>query len=305
MTAGTGMPYLAVKQATVRWRMSTQRPETSEELASAPGQVSTRRRIAFQVVAAVVALWVVAVSIFGLTEVVLMWFPAETLAAITGEEEVSFPPHRAHFMAIGILAWTVVLSMAVQLRKPERRVAPMVLLAAAALGGTIVYGLSGTLSEWLVQDIAVVLVPISLVVFLHPSRHQLFTRPAFDRSLVRLALLAAVPWLVYIVDNAWTQFTNAAGDPHAEMEHWATAALMGVVIVVAAFLGSSDHPGWRLTGWIAAGGSVIFGVHSLVFPGLASALPGFWAGAAILWGIAFGAMIIRRGRGGEAAVVDV
>lgn len=285
--------------------MNTEGTEISEELAGAPGQVSKRRRIAFRVVAAVVALWLLAMGIFGLTEVVLMWLPAETLAALPGAEEVSFPLHRAHFMAIGIISWAVVLSMLVQLRKPERRVAPMVLLAAAVLGGTLFQGLSVTLSEWLTGEIAVKLVPVALVVVLHPSRDRLFSKPGFDRPLAGLAALAAAPWLVYIVENAWTQFTNAAGDSHAEMGHWATAALMGTVIVVAAFLGSSDHTGWRLTGWIAVGGSVIFGVHSLAFPGLASALPAFWAGAAILWGIGFGAMMIRREGGGEAAVVDV
>lgn len=270
--------------------------ETSQTSTAEPGGTSKRRRVTFRVVAAVVALWVLATNIFGLMEIIVMWLPTETVASMFEEETPFIDLHRAHFMAIGILAWAIVLSMLVQLRKPEHRVAPMLLLAAAALGATIVYGLSGTLSAWLIEEIAMVLVPIALVVLLHPSRDRLFSRPEFDRPLAGLALLAAVPWLVYIVDNAWTQFTNAAGDTHAEMEHWATAALMGIVIVAAAFLGSSDHPGRGLTAWIAVGGSVIFGVHSLVFPGLASSLPGIWAGAVILWGIGFGAMMIRRSR---------
>ncbi len=281
-----------------------QRPATSEELTSAPGQVSNRRRIAFRVVATLVALFILAQQIIGLLELVLMWLPGDTLSSMFDDDFSEIAVHRTHFMAVGIVAWGVVLSMLVQLRKPERRVAPMLLLAAVALGATIVFGLSGTLSEWLIEEIAVV-IPISLVVFLHPSRHQLFTRPDFDRPLAAMAALATAPWLVYIVDNARTQVTNTAGDPHAEMEHWAIAALMGITLSVAAFLGSSDHTGWRLTGWIAAGGSAIFGVHSLVFPGLASALPAAWAVAAILWGIAYGTMIIRRARGGETAMADV
>lgn len=282
--------------------MATGRADTLEDLATATDQPSKKRRIAFRVVATLVALFILAQQIFGLMELVVMWFPAEAVAGMF-EEEVSFIVlHRAHFMAIGIVAWAVVLSMLAQLRKPERRVAPMLLLAAVALGATFVYGLNGTLFEWLIEEIAVVVIPISLVVLLHPSRDRLFSRPAFDGPLVGLALLAAVPWLVYIVDNAWTQFANAAGDSHAEMEHWATAALMGIVIVVAAFLGSSDHPGRGLTAWIAVGGSVIFGVHSLAFSGLASALPAFWAVAAILWGIGYGAMNVRRSRTGATAV---
>lgn len=285
--------------------MATERTDTSGDLATATDQPPKKRRIAFRVVATLVALFILAQQVFGLMELVFMWFPAETVAGMF-EEDVSFIVlHRAHFMAIGIVAWAVVLSMLVQLRKPERRVAPMLLLAATALGSTFVYGLSGTLSQWLIEEIAVVVVPVSLVVLLHPSRDCLFTRPGFDRPLVGLALMAAVPWLVYIIDNARIQFTNAAGDPHAEMEHWATAALMGIVIVVAAFLGSSDHRGSGLTAGIAAGGSVIFGVHSLVFPGLASALPTIWAVLAILWGIGFGAVFIRRSRAGATRAVAV
>lgn len=279
--------------------MATGRIDTSEDLATAAEQPSKRRRIAFRVVATLVALFILAQQIFGLMELVLMWLPAETVAEMFEEETSFIVLHRAHFMAIGILAWAIVPSMLVQLRKPERRVAPMVLVVAIALGATIVYGLSGTLSEWLVEEIAMVVVPVTLVVLVHPSRDRLFSKPSFDRRLAGFAALAAAPWLVYIVDNAWTQFTNAAGDTHAEMEHWATAALMGIVIVVAAFLGSSDHPGRGLTAAIAVGGSVIFGAHSLVFPGLASSLPTFWAVLAILWGIGYGAMSIRRSRGGD------
>lgn len=285
--------------------MATGRTDASEDLATTAEGPSKRRRIAFGVVATLVALFILAQQIFGLMELVFMWFPAETVAEMFEEETSFIVLHRAHFMAIGVVAWAVVSSMLVQLRKPERRVAPMVLVVAIAIGATVVYGLSGTLNEWLIEEIAVVVVPISLVVFLHPSRDRLFSRPGFDRPLAGFAALAAAPWLVYIVDNAWTQVTNAAGDTHAEMEHWATAALMGIVIVVAAFLGSSDHPGRGLTAGIAVGGSVIFGVHSMVFPGLASSLPMFWAVLAILWGIGFGAMMIRREGGGEAAVVDV
>jgi len=276
--------------------MATGRIDTSEDLATAAEGPSKKRRIAFGVVATIVALFILAQQIFGLMELIFMWFPAETVAEMFEEETSFIALHRAHFMAVGIIAWAVVPSMLVQLRKPERRVAPMVLVVAIALGATIVYGLSGTLNEWLIEEIAVVVVPVTLVVLLHPSRDRLFSKPAFDRSLAGFAALAAAPWLVYIVDNAWTQFSDVAGDTHAEMEHWATAALMGIVIVVAAFLGSSDHPGRGLTAAIAVGGSVIFGTHSLVFPGLASSLPTFWAVLAILWGIGYGAMLIRRSR---------
>ncbi len=262
-------------------------------------QRSKAMRITSRVVIALVAVWLVPLWVFGMLELIFAWLPTETLAEILdgGESEASlFAIHRTHFMAIGILSWAVVLSILVQLRKPERRLAPMLLLVGAAIAGTIYFGLSGTLGEWLIEEIVFVLIPVGLAVLVHPARSQLFTKPTLDRSMAAMAGLASIPWLVFIVDNAWTQFQNVAGDTHAEMEHWGIAALMGTIIVLAAFLGSSDKAGWRLTGWIASGGSLVFGIHSLAFPGLASALPAFWAVGAIIWGIGFGAMIIRRGK---------
>lgn len=95
------------------------------------------------------------------------------------DEETSFVAlHGTHFMAAGVVAWAVVLSILVQLHRLERRVAPMLLAVGAALSGTIVYGLSGTLSEWLIEEIVMVVLPVSLVVFLHPSRDRLFTSPS-------------------------------------------------------------------------------------------------------------------------------
>lgn len=253
---------------------------------------SKTRRIGFRVVAWIAALWLLALNVFALLEIFLMWLSEDTLTSMFGEE---FPEiHRAHFMVIGIVAWAMILSIGVQLRKPERRVAPMLWLATSALAGTVLFGLSGTLGEWLVEEVLFVLIPIGLVVSLHPMRREFLRRPRFDRPMVSLAALATIPWLIYVFDNAGMQLANAVGDPHAEMEHWALAALLGVVVLAAAFIGSSDHRGWRLQAWIAAGASVVFGIHSLVFPGLASGLAPMWATAAILWGIAFGVATVRR-----------
>jgi hypothetical protein len=283
-----------------------QRPDSTTELERAPteSQQSKTRRITFRVVLTLFALLVLAMNVFAVLEPIFMWFPAETVAEMFDEESSFVTMHRAHFMAVGLIGWAVVLSTLVQLRKPARRVAPMMLLVGVATGAMIVYGLSGTFGEWLLEEIASVVLPLSLVVLLHPSRDRMLRKPEFDRPLGVMAALATLPWLVYIVDNAWSQFTNAAGDPHAEMEHWGTAALLGILIVVGAFLGSSDHGGWRLTAWIAGGASVVFGLHSLVFPGLASALPTFWAGAAILWGIGFLLLAVKRARSGASSSAE-
>jgi len=256
---------------------------------------SKGRRIVFRVLAAVTALWLLAAHVFGLLELVLMWLPDQTLSAMFEEDVPNIAAHRTHFVSVGILAWAVVLAIAAQLRRPERRVAQMLQLLAITIGAAVVYALSGTAGEWLVEE-GTLLLPVALLVLLHPRARDFWRKPGFDHLLARLAAVAAIPWAVFIVVNGRQQLLNVAGDSHAEMEHWATAALMGIVIVVSAFLGSSDHDGWRLPAWVAAAASVVYGVHSLVFPGLASALALVWAVAAIAWGVAFVAAVVRRSR---------
>lgn len=283
--------------------MATQRSSiemASSEESVALDQFSRGRRVSFRVVAVLAALWLLALNFFGLTEIVLEWLPSDTLTSMLGDYTAV---HRVHYLAVGIISWAVVLSIFVQLRKPERRVAPALLLVATALGGAVVYGLSGTVQEWLTEEIMIVLIPIALVVLLHPARSRFLARLSFDRALAGMAAVATVPWLVFIVDNAWRQFSNLAGDPHAEMEHWATAALMGIVISAAAWLGASNHPGRKLTGWIAAVGSLLFGLHSLMFPGLASALPAFWGVTSILWAVGFGVLLARGPNPAEPSLV--
>lgn len=263
------------------------------------GQFSSRaRRITYRVIAIVVALWLLLFNVFGLMEIVLMWLPAETVAELVddpGTELADLASHRTHFMAIGIVSWAVVLSVFALLRKPARRVGSLLLLTTIALGGTVVYAFSGTLGEWLLEE-GLVLGPVLLLVAVHPSGSDMLRRPRFDGAMAGAAMIAGVPWLAYVVDNSGMQLANAAGDTHAAAEHWATAALMGIAIVAAALIGASDHRGWRLPAWIAAGASVLFGAHTLAFPGVASGLNAFWSVAAIAWGGLYAALAIRRSR---------
>ena len=123
------------------------------------------------------------------------------------------------------------------------------------VGGAVVYGLSGTLGEWLAEEVTL-LVPVLLLALLHPRARDLVRCPRTDRTMGALVGVAAVPWLVFAVDQALLQWRNVSGDAHAGLEHWATAALLTVVVLWCGLLGSSDHSGWRLPAWIAA-----LGVH--------------------------------------------
>lgn len=266
-----------------------------------PGGSKTPR-VAFRVAAAVTSLWVLALMIFALTEVVFMWLPPDTLLSVgqtldLGDIDLT---HRVHFMSLGVVAWALLLGVAVQLRRPARREAPMLHALAAVVGAAVVFALHGTFGEWLTQELTL-LVPLLVLALLHPRARQLVRMPTWDRAMTALAAVAAVPWLVFAVTQAQLQWRNVAGDAHADMEHWAAVALLALLVVACAFIGSTDHTGWRLTAWIAAIAAVNYGLHSLVYPEPASAAPTLWAVAATAWGIAYAATIFYRSRSPKPA----
>lgn len=254
---------------------------------------STVRRIGFRAVAWVTGLGFLGLGGVGLLEVALMWLPDDVL--VSTFDDATLPVHRGHFNSLGIVAWALIPAVVVQLRRPQRRVAAMLQAVAVVLAGTVLYGLSGSLTDWVREEL-VLLIPVLLLVRLHPRAGAMLRRPRLDRTMVGMVAVAAVPWLVFAFDQALLQWRNVAGDSHAADEHWATVALMAVAIMVAGLIGSSDHTGWRLPAWFAALASVEYGLHSLVFPEVASAASTVWAAAAVAWGCAYAVVIVRRSR---------
>ncbi len=263
---------------------------------------SRGHRIAFRVFSVLLALFMLAVFVFGLLELVVMWLPGEALLSTFGGEEYpgGLLVHRSHFMAIGLVAWTIVPAVLVQLRKPWRRVAPMLVAVVMAIAGLVAFGLDGTLMEWITEDLLLTL-PIFVLAALHPRVRDLFRRPTLDRDMARWAVIGAVPWAAYALMQAQLQFRPAPGDIHAGVEHWGTAFMLAVAVIICAVLGASDHDGWRLPAWTAALASILFGVHSLVFPGLASGLPVIAAVGAVAWGVVYAVALVRRSRAPVAA----
>ena len=196
-------------------------------------------------------------------------------------------------MAVGILAWATVLPTLAQLRRPERRVGSMLLLVVLAVASLVVFGVTGTFGEWVVEEWTWV-VPVLLLAALHPSARDLARLPGHDSRQLALAGVAAVPWAWYTATMVGRQLT--AGDVHAAEEHWAIGAMLGVVVIAASLIGAGHRDGWRLPAGIAAVAWTMVGAHSLVFPDLESGLPAPWAVAAVVWGVAYAVASIARAR---------
>ncbi|WP_402466954.1 hypothetical protein [Isoptericola aurantiacus] len=261
--------------------------------APAPTARHARRRRAFRVVSVVVALWLTAVVVFALTEVVLMWLPESTVTVITGDD-VDLGGERLHYLAAGLLGWATLLPAYAQWRRPERRVASMQLLCVVAVGSFVVFGSTGDLGPALLEECAVLL-PVLLLAALHPRARDVLTVGPFDRGPLVLALAGAAGWAAVAVAALVGQVEAGADGPHSQ--HRAAVAVLGVVLGAAALLGASRTDGRGLPAGIAVGATAVVAVHSLTFPGSASALGTTTAVLALLWAAAFAALTGRAASG--------
>lgn len=275
--------------------VQTERTNPDRAPATDPRFTVTNPSRAFKIVSIMTAVWFTLLGVFGLSEPLLMFLPESSLGDLPSRIG-AFEVERMHYLVIGVVAWTIVLSGWTQVHKPASRVAPMLALVAWALGAALFYGLSGTLAEWVTEELIVVVLPVAILALLHPARSQFFSMPRFDGWMLLAAMTAAVPWLGYAVANGMKQFESLATDLHAPEEHWARVALAAILLVVQMFLGASDHGGAILPAWIVSVFSVILGAHSIAFPGSASALAAPFAAAAIAWGIAFAGLASTRRR---------
>lgn len=241
--------------------------------------VSRDRRIGFYAL----VMFTLALVIFGLGELlafgVVGWFGAATL------EEV-FPgaaPHRFHSLAHALFAWFLVISVVVQLRRPETKLAPAVFALVAMLAYTIGNVISGVFDPLEAVAIAAFLG----MVWLHPGRGGLSLTP-FNRR----ALLASIPILagaaVVMVSELGRQLSGVAADPHVVFGHYALMGMMAVILVLAVLAGSSSLVGSRIVAGLASGGIVYLGVASVLFPREVSSLGGAAGVAAVAAGLIFG-----------------
>jgi hypothetical protein len=272
-------------------------PPTDADILEQTGQPTGRQvSLGFRVAAWVTALGSVAVFVFGLLEIVLMWLPDATLLSVIEGLTPADLEFRVQFFAVGIAAWTVVLGLVAQLVRPARHAAGMAQAWGAAATMAAVLAVVGAFG---VVDV-VILLAVTVVLVLHPSRTQLLaTSWRLDRWQGGVVLVGALPWLVGA--GVWAaQARDSAGLPGTSdvsaVALWGALATVPVLIVVTALIGASDKPGWRLPAWTSALAATALGAHALVFSGSDGALPVPAAVAAVVWGASFAAVTLRRGR---------
>ncbi len=243
--------------------------------------VSRRRTVSFYVVASVFVAAIVGLLGPLLIDIVVGWLPVGVWEAIYGSEEIhaGSGAHRIHMLSQAAIFWGLVVAIALQLKRPENRLAPMLQAVALGVAFVVIDLVAGSFSA----EEGPLVAGVILLALLHPARSRLVRPSLRDRAMLALAAVAAIPGVVFAIDQIGTQQLAIVGDEHAEFGHWASMAVFAVAIVIWTLIASSDLSGWRVSAWSAAAAAVIYGAASLVHPGLPSAAGTGYALGAIAW----------------------
>ena len=267
--------------------------------ASAPaGQNEVRKRSkfrnwAFKGLVILFSLFLLAVVNVVYLMIVVSWLPNETYLAIIDDPQMSdLLMHRMHDSILPVLAWSMLIGTVVQLRRPEDRVGPLLMVLAVPIIFLVVELGTGTFTVGLNIALLALLILLAL---LHPRARELVRIPRLNIFMTGLSVAAAATWIPFAYRQAQLQRFAGPGDPHAAMEHWNRMAVFALLVIVWSLIGAADYRGWRLTAWVAGLSSAWYGLQSLLFPSASAAsLP--WAVAAIGWGIVYIFAAERRAR---------
>lgn len=203
--------------------------------------------------------------------------------------------HRTHDVAYGALFTTLVVGVVVQLRRPERNVAGMVMAlvpsASLLLAAVLVDDLDRVFEFNPLRYAAAV---AAVTALLHPAGRGFFRSfrlSAVSWPLVATVAVAGVPMLLFASTNIDLQ--RDVTDMHTFMGHYGFMAALAYTILGVGLLASLRPIGWRLPAWTAALLATILGATSLLYPDAASSLATGWALAAIAWAVAFVTLTLR------------
>lgn len=253
---------------------------------------SKARKYAFKGLVILFSLFLLAMFNLVFLLIVVSWLPDATYLAIISDLEAADLVHRVHDSTLPVLAWSILIGTVVQLRRPEDRVAPLLMILLVPVIFIFIELATGTFT---IASNAPLLVPLVLLALLHPRARGVVRIPRLNGLMAALSAAAAAVWIPFAYNQAQLQMLAAPGDAHAEMQHWSRMAVFALLLILWALIGASDYRGWRLTAWVAGLGSIWYGLQSLLFPvASAAALP--WALAAVAWGVAYIFVAERRAR---------
>ncbi len=238
-----------------------------------PGELSRTRRTWYSVLAVVFAV-LTGIVLFGWIGLVFGW-------ADTTDGGI----HRIHIAAgsgvgTGLFIATPLLILAWR----RRNIALLEMVAVTA----VAYGIASVIAtDWAaLAFVPILAIPVVVLASMGRQWGDLFQaggRLAF--ATLAVTVVSAIFWVTYGLEMARNQRLGPSSDPHVQMHHWTSMAGMALAIVLLGVLASVRTCGERIVVWLAAAGSAVYGVASIVFatfPGTSVPYPG---GEGVGWGL--------------------
>lgn len=248
------------------------------------------RRIAFRVTIAAASLFVLVALLFAYPLLVVNWFPHDVLMAVRTDLVAGDEVHRLHSLALGVIAWGMLVGIVLQAHRPERKISALLASLAVPIAIAVSEMMAGT---YTVGGTAPFLVLILIAVVLHPAARDILRLPRWNLPMLGLAAVAALPWIMHAA-----RIGEAAHsvEPGFEVDHLTFTSALALLAVLWGIIGASKRAGWQY----AAGASMVatasIGLQSVLFPDVLSGLSLPWAVSALIWCVAYGSAVILRTR---------
>ena len=173
--------------------------------------------------------------------------------------------HSFHDLA-SMPAFLVLLGFAliVMMLRPDDVVALRV--GWAVVLGTVVAGLLG--HDFISGTYYITLIVVGVLTILAPARGELLRFGSPNIAMLSLAIVAAIPAIVFAWDNARIMLQ---GDPmhdatgHWKYHHWSGVAASALGVVLAAIAVSFRSPGDRMWTWVVGFATMLFGLAGIIF----------------------------------------
>jgi energy-coupling factor transporter transmembrane protein EcfT len=173
--------------------------------------------------------------------------------------------HSFHDLA-SMPAFLVLLGFAliVMMLRPDDVVALRV--GWAVVLGTVVAGLLG--HDFISGTYYITIIVVGVLTILAPARSELLRFGSPNIAMLSLAIVAAIPAIVFAWDNARIMLQ---GDPmhdatgHWKYHHWSGVAASALGVVLAAIVVSFRSPGDRMWTWVVGFATMLFGLAGIIF----------------------------------------
>lgn len=124
-------------------------------------------------------------------------------------------------------------------------------------------------------------------------RPLLLTRWRLSWPSMAMAALAIGPCVYYAWTSARTTGTSAITDDTWGLDHWPVQAALPLAALLVAGIAAGHPSGWRVPMWTVVAATGWFAVVALAEPDLTASVGRVWAGAMLVWALAFAVVVYR------------